>query len=75
VGRVFGGRGEGAYSEVAVGVRVGSTSLFEDGGDHVVEIVVCVGVVEAFGEAVDENSWVGRFNLNFGVRAVAVAYG
>lgn len=49
---------EGAYAEFGVGGGVGAAGFFEDGGDHEVEVMVGVGVVEAFREAVDEDAWV-----------------
>lgn len=50
--------GGGAYAEFRVERGVGAARLFEESGDHVVKVVVCVGVVEAFREAVDEDAWV-----------------
>lgn len=52
-------RGQGTYSELGVGVLVGSAGLFENGGDHVVEVVVSIGVIETFRESVDEDTRVG----------------
>lgn len=49
---------KGAYAEFGVERGVGAVGFFEDGGDHVVEVVVGVGVVEAFREAVHEDAWV-----------------
>ena len=49
---------EGAYAKFWVGVGVGAASFLEDGGDHLVEVVVGVGVVEAFRESVHEDAWV-----------------
>lgn len=43
-----GGGGVETYAESAVAVGVCTLGFLEDGGDHVVEVVVCVGVVEAF---------------------------
>ena len=48
----------GFYADFGVGGGVGAAGLFKDGGDHIVEVVVGVRVVEAFGEAVDEDAWV-----------------
>lgn len=50
------GWGKGAYAESGVERGVGAAGFFEDGGDHVVEIVVGVRVVQAFREAVDEDT-------------------
>lgn len=52
------GEGEGAYAEFGVEGRVGAAGFFKDGGNHVVEVVVGVRVVEAFREAVDEYTWI-----------------
>ena len=49
---------EGAYAGSGVGSGVGAAGFFEDGGDHVVQVVVSIRVVEAFREAVDEDAWV-----------------
>lgn len=49
---------KGAYAEFGVERRVGAASFFEDGGDHVVEVVVGIRIVEAFRKAVDEDAWV-----------------
>lgn len=49
---------KGAYAEFGVEGRVGPAGFFEDGVDHVVEVVVGIGVVEAFREAVDEDTGV-----------------
>lgn len=49
---------KGAYAEFGVERRVGAAGFFEDGGDHVVEVVVGIRVVEAFREAVYEDAWV-----------------
>ena len=47
---------EGAYAKSEVEIRIGAASFLEDGGDHVVEVVVSIRVVEAFREAVDEDT-------------------
>lgn len=49
---------EGIYADFGVGGGVGAAGLFKNGGDHVVEVMVGVRVVEAFREAVHEDAWV-----------------
>ena len=48
-----------AYAEFGVLRRVGAPSLFRDGCDQVIEIVIGIRIVEAFREAIDEDAWVG----------------
>ena len=55
---ITGKRGKRAYAEFGIEGGVGAAGFFEDGGDHVVEVVGGVGVVETFREAVDEDTWV-----------------
>lgn len=47
---------KGAYAEFGVLGRVGAAGFFEDGGDHVIEVVVGVRVVETLREAVHEDA-------------------
>ena len=63
-----------AYAEFGVEGRVGAACFFENGGDHVVEVVVGVRIVEAFREAVHEDTWVWRFDVDFGIGTIIVAY-
>jgi hypothetical protein len=42
---------------------------------ELVQVVVGVGVVEAFAEAVDEDAWVGILELDERVRAIVVVDG
>ena len=52
-------RAREAYAEFGVLRGIGAPGLFENGGDHVVEVMVGIGVIEAFREAVDEDARVG----------------
>ncbi len=65
---------EGAYAESGVEGGVGAAGFFENGGDHVVEVVVGVRIVETFREAVHEDTWVRRFDVDFGIGTIIVAY-
>ena len=42
------GGAEGAHAEFGVGSRVGAAGFLEDGGDHVVKVVISIRIVEAF---------------------------
>ncbi len=62
----------GAVAETWVAVWVCAARLSEDGGDHVVEVMVGVGIVVAFAEAVDEDAWIWRDDVDVRVGAVVV---
>lgn len=53
----------GPVSGTLKGCEVGAAGVLEDIFGEVVERVVGVGVVEALGEAVDEDTWVGVLEL------------
>ena len=61
-----------AYAEFGVERGVGTAGLLEDGGNHVVEVVVGVGIVEAFGKAVHEDAWIWCFDFDFGIGPIVV---
>lgn len=54
------GRTRSSYTWGGIGVGVGASGLLEDVGDHVVKIMACVRVVEAFRETIDEYAGIGR---------------
>jgi len=53
------------YSKFWIGTLIGSAGFFEDSGDHIVQVVVGIGVVEAFREPVNEDPRVRRFDVYF----------
>lgn len=55
-------------------MRVGATRFPEDRLHHVVEIMICVGIVIAFRESIDEDSRIGSVNLNHGIRSITMVY-
>ena len=61
-----------SYTWRGIGVGVGASGLLEDVGDHVIKVMVCVGVVEAFRETIDEYAWIGRLQADLRVRPVIV---
>ena len=63
------------YPQPRVRIRVRSASLFENGGHHVVKIVIGVGIIEAFRESIDEDAGIGRLHINLRVGAVIVRDG
>ena len=58
------------YTGLGVRVRIGAACLPEDCLHKIFEIVVGVGIVEALGEAEDENAWVRSLHLDLRVVAV-----
>ena len=64
-----------SYTWRGIRVGVGASGLLEDVGDHVIKVMVCVRVVEAFRETIDEYAWVGRLQADFWVRPVLVING
>ena len=62
------------YSKSTVGIWISPPGFFENPRHHIVEVVICIRVVEAFGKAVDEDARVRSFNLDFWVGAVIVAH-
>lgn len=56
-------------------MRVGPTRLFEDGRDHVVQVVVRVGVVEPFRKPVDEDARIRCVDHHLRVGPVVVGDG
>lgn len=54
----------GAIALFRVYLRVRPAGMLVDCLDEVIEVVACVGVVEAFGETVDEDSWTGSFDFD-----------
>jgi len=65
----------GTHSKLAIGVRIGATGFFEDGCNHVVEVVIGIWVIEAFREAVDEDTRVRGLDIDFRVRTIGMADG
>ncbi len=65
----------GTYAGFAVGGHVCSAGFLEDGCNHVVEVVVGVRVIEAFGESIDKNSWIWRVNFDLWIGSILVIYG
>lgn len=63
------------YSEPPVRVWICPARLLEDARHHVVQVMVGVGIVEPFGEAIDENPGIGRLHHDFGIRPVIVRDG
>lgn len=49
----------GTYPKLLVVIEVGSTCLLEDSSNHVVKVMVRVGIVEALRESVYEDTWIG----------------
>jgi hypothetical protein len=46
--------------------------LFKDRGDHGVEVVVGIGVIEPFGESVDKDAGIWRYDVDLGIGPVIV---
>ena len=61
-----------AYPKTGVVVRICASSLFEDGIDQVIKVVVGIGIIEAFGETVDEDTRIWGLNINLRIRTVVV---
>lgn len=56
-------------------MRVGSARFPENAGDHVIEVVVGVGIIVSFREPIDENAGIRRFDRHLGIGAVVVRNG
>ena len=65
----------GAVTRSGIVVEVGSARCGEDDVGKVVEVVVCIGIVEAFGEAVDEDSRIWRRYFDLRIRAISMVNG
>lgn len=63
------------YAEAAIASRVCSASLCEDDLDQMIQIVVGVGVIVAFGKSVDEDAGVWGLKLDCWVGSVMVVNG
>jgi len=61
------------HPELAIGIGVGAAGFFEDGCNHVIEIVVGIWVIEAFRKAVDEDTRVRGLDVDFRIRTVGMA--
>lgn len=64
-----------AYPESPVRVRVGPTCLPEDGCDHEIEIMIGVGIIVTFGESIDKDTGVRRFDFDLRVGTIVVGNG
>ena len=60
------------YPRSRIAVRIRTTGFLENGMNHEVKIVVCVGVVISFREAIDENAWIRLLHFDLGIAAVIV---
>ena len=63
------------YTRPVVAGGVGATCFRENSSDQLIKIVIAVGVVEAFGESVDEDTRIRVFQLDLGVGSVVVING
>lgn len=60
------------YTKSSVRVGIGAPRLLEDCGNHVIEVMVRVRIVVAFGEPVDEDAWIGRSWLDLRIGAITM---
>lgn len=70
--RAWAGIVPGAVAKLGICAWVCAAGFTEYGLDHIVKVVVCVGVVETLGEAVDVDAGVGRRDANLRIGAVIV---
>ena len=65
----------GVVATATIVVGIGPASVGEDVVCQLVEIVVCVGVVESFGETIDKDPWIWSLDIYFWVGAITMVNG